>query len=149
MIKSKNIGVIQTWPTIWHNNTWTWCNEVLEIQGQKPVKWVDKYHRNKNIAPQIIQTHEYNQSHSNKKICVSLFKREEELTGIIPLTCYDTYCYNISDFTDLSNFTEPSIAFSNILPTFTTRLSKTKGFSLLLLVLKSLKPSLNLLSLCF
>lgn len=59
---------------------------------------VDKYHRNKNIAPQLIQTHEYNQSHSNKKISVSLFKREEELTGIIPLTCYDTYCYNISDF---------------------------------------------------
>jgi hypothetical protein len=64
---------------------------------------VDKYHRNKNIAPQIIQTHEYNQSHSNKKISVSLFKREEELTGIIPLTCYDTYCYNISDFINISS----------------------------------------------
>ena len=63
---------------------------------------VDKYHRKKNIAPQLIQTHEYNQSHSNKKISVSLFKREEELTGIIPLTCYDTYCYNISDFADSS-----------------------------------------------
>jgi hypothetical protein len=59
---------------------------------------VDKKYRNQNIAPQIIQTHEYNQSHSNKKICVSLFKREEELTGIIPLTCYDTYCYNLNDF---------------------------------------------------
>lgn len=59
---------------------------------------VDKRHRNKNIAPQIIQTHEYNQSHMNKKISVSLFKREEELTGIIPLTCYDTYCYDIFEF---------------------------------------------------
>lgn len=59
---------------------------------------VDKKHRNKNIAPQLIQTHEYNQSHFNKKISVSLFKREEELTGIIPLTCYDTFCYNVSDF---------------------------------------------------
>lgn len=59
---------------------------------------VNKQHRKKNIAPQIIQTHEYNQSHSNKSISISLFKREEELTGIIPLTHYNTYCYNISDF---------------------------------------------------
>lgn len=70
---------------------------------------VDKHHRNKNIAPQIIQTHEYNQSHSNKKISVSLFKREEELTGIIPLTCYDTYCYNISDFINISSLLDLNI----------------------------------------
>ena len=63
---------------------------------------VDKKHRKQNIAPQIIQTHEYNQSHLNKKICVSLFKREEELTGIIPLTCYDTYCYNLNEFIKFS-----------------------------------------------
>ena len=50
MIKSKNIGVIQTWPTIWHNNTWTWCNGILEIQGQKPVKWVDKYQKKGTIT---------------------------------------------------------------------------------------------------
>lgn len=56
---------------------------------------VDKSHRKKNIAPQLIQTHEYNQSHLNRKICVSLFKREEELTGIIPLTVYKTYCFNM------------------------------------------------------
>ena len=91
-------------------------NKIIGIMSSRPLKCiieninfdlyyvdylcVDKYHRNKNIAPQLIQTHEYNQSHSNKKISVSLFKREEELTGIIPLTCYDTYCYNISDFTN-------------------------------------------------
>uniref|UniRef100_A0A6C0KR56 glycylpeptide N-tetradecanoyltransferase n=1 Tax=viral metagenome TaxID=1070528 RepID=A0A6C0KR56_9ZZZZ len=57
---------------------------------------VNKNWRKKNIAPQLIQTHEYNQSHSNKKISVSLFKREEELTGIIPLTVYKTYCYNMN-----------------------------------------------------
>lgn len=89
-------------------------NKIIGIISSRPLKCVikninfdlyyvdylcvDKYHRNRNIAPQIIQTHEYNQSHSNKKISVSLFKREEELTGIIPLTCYDTYCYNIADF---------------------------------------------------
>jgi hypothetical protein len=59
---------------------------------------VDKLHRKKNIAPQLIQTHEYNQSHLNRKICVSLFKREEELTGIIPLTVYKTYCFNMRNW---------------------------------------------------
>jgi len=56
---------------------------------------VNKNWRKKNIAPQLIQTHEYNQSHNNRKISVSLFKREEELTGIIPLTVYKTYCFNM------------------------------------------------------
>jgi len=60
---------------------------------------VDKSYRKKNIAPQLIQTHEYNQSHLNRKICVSLFKREEELTGIIPLTVYKTYCFNMIKWT--------------------------------------------------
>ena len=54
---------------------------------------VNKNWRKKNIAPQLIQTHEYNQSYNNRKISVSLFKREEELTGIIPLTVYKTYCF--------------------------------------------------------
>ena len=58
---------------------------------------VDRFWRKKNIAPQLIQTHEYNQSHNNKKISVSLFKREEELTGIIPLTVYKTYCFPLRE----------------------------------------------------
>jgi hypothetical protein len=56
---------------------------------------VHKMWRKQNIAQQLIQTHEYNQSHANKKIAVSLFKREEELTGIVPLTIYKTYCFPI------------------------------------------------------
>jgi hypothetical protein len=59
---------------------------------------VHKSWRKKNIAPQLIQTHEYNQSHNNRKICVSLFKREEELTGIIPLTVYKTYCFSMMNW---------------------------------------------------
>jgi hypothetical protein len=58
---------------------------------------VNKDWRKKNIAPQLIQTHEYNQSYNNKNICVSLFKREEELTGIIPLTIYKTYCFSLKN----------------------------------------------------
>jgi hypothetical protein len=59
---------------------------------------VERSQRKKNIAPQLIQTHEYNQSHLNRNICVSLFKREEELTGIIPLTVYKTYCFNMRNW---------------------------------------------------
>jgi hypothetical protein len=54
---------------------------------------VNRNKRKQNIAPQLIQTHEYNHSHQNRNISVSLFKREEELTGIIPLTVYKTYCF--------------------------------------------------------
>ena len=54
---------------------------------------VDQGYRKKGVAPQMIQTHEYNQRHSNKNILVSLFKREDDLTGIIPLCAYDSYGY--------------------------------------------------------
>jgi len=64
---------------------------------------VNKLWRKKNIAPQLIQTHEYNQSHINRKICVSLFKREEELTGIIPLTVYKTVCFNMRNWRQPDN----------------------------------------------
>jgi hypothetical protein len=56
---------------------------------------VDKMYRKKGIAPQIIQTHEYNQRHLNKNIIVSLFKREDELTGIVPLCVYSTYGFSV------------------------------------------------------
>ena len=55
---------------------------------------IEKSSRKKGIAQQLIQTHEYNQSHNNKKIVVSLFKREEELTGIVPLVAYNTYAFS-------------------------------------------------------
>jgi GNAT superfamily N-acetyltransferase len=57
---------------------------------------VDKMYRKKGIAPQIIQTHHYNQRHLNKKIVVNLFKREDELTGIIPLCVYSTYGFSMN-----------------------------------------------------
>jgi len=60
---------------------------------------VKKGKRKKGIAPQIIQTHHYNQSHLNKKISVSLFKREGELTGIVPICVYDTYGFPVLSWT--------------------------------------------------
>jgi GNAT superfamily N-acetyltransferase len=56
---------------------------------------VDKSYRKAGIAPQIIQTHEYNQRILNNKIVVSLFKREGELTGIVPLCVYSTYGFEM------------------------------------------------------
>ena len=60
---------------------------------------VDKLFRKKGIATQIIQTHHYNQSHLNKNINVSLFKREDELTGIVPLCVYSTYGFSFDKWT--------------------------------------------------
>lgn len=60
---------------------------------------VDQLHRKKGIAPQLIQTHHYNQRHLNKNILVSLFKREDELTGIVPLCVYKTYGFSVEKWT--------------------------------------------------
>lgn len=57
---------------------------------------VDKSKRKQNIAPQLIQTHHYNQRLLNKNIVVSLFKREGEVTGIVPLCIYKTYCFDMT-----------------------------------------------------
>jgi len=60
---------------------------------------VDKSYRKKGIAPQMIQTHNYNQRHINKKISVCIFKREEELTGIVPICVYSTYGFPVTTWT--------------------------------------------------
>ena len=60
---------------------------------------VDKTHRKKGISPQIIQTHHYNQRYNNKNIVVSLFKREDELTGIVPVCAYTTYGFPVTKWT--------------------------------------------------
>lgn len=56
---------------------------------------VHKNHRKEGIAPEIIQTHEYRQCHENNQSQISLFKREGELLGIVPLTKYNTYQFDI------------------------------------------------------
>jgi len=56
---------------------------------------VKKTHRKKGTAAQIIQTHHYNQRRANPKIHVSLFKKEGQLTGIVPLCKYMTYGFSM------------------------------------------------------
>ena len=68
---------------------------------------VDSHHRKKGIAPQLIQTHHYNQRHLNKNIVVSLFKREDELTGIIPLCVYSTYGFRVTTWTKPHELSAP------------------------------------------
>jgi len=57
---------------------------------------VDKLKRKSGVAPQMIQTHHYNQRHMNRNIHVSLFKREGELTGIVPICLYKTYAFSMA-----------------------------------------------------
>jgi GNAT superfamily N-acetyltransferase len=65
---------------------------------------VHRDYRNKGIAPELIQTHEYNQRYSNKKIHVCLFKREGKLTGIVPLCVYNTYGFSVKSWNRPPNF---------------------------------------------
>ena len=59
---------------------------------------VDKTQRKKNIAPQLIQTHVYNKRRDNASdVKVCLFKREGELTNIVPLCVFNTYGYIINN----------------------------------------------------
>lgn len=56
---------------------------------------VDKEHRKSGIAPEIIQTHIYNSRNKNNNISVQLFKRDADLTGIVPITIYYNYVFDI------------------------------------------------------
>ena len=64
---------------------------------------VDPAFRKRGIAPQMIQTHEFKQRHENHKIQISLFKREGDLTGIMPLTIYKTVAF------DMQKWLEPAL----------------------------------------
>jgi len=75
----------------------------LKLKQTLPVYYVDyltidKQFRKKGYAEKIIQTHEYVQRHDNKKIQVSLFKREGDITGIVPLVIYKTYGFDMKNW---------------------------------------------------
>jgi hypothetical protein len=56
---------------------------------------IKREYRKMGYSEMMIQTHEYfNRTHT-KNIQVHLFKREGELTGIVPLVKYNTYLYEI------------------------------------------------------
>lgn len=57
---------------------------------------IHREHRKKGIAPQQIQTHYYHQRRGNPSIHINIFKREGELTGIVPLCVYPTHMFQIN-----------------------------------------------------
>jgi hypothetical protein len=67
---------------------------------------VDKIHRKNGIVSQLIQTHEYNQRHLNKKSVVSILKREGEekwLAGVVPFCRYTNFGFPVDRWTKPSN----------------------------------------------
>jgi hypothetical protein len=64
----------------------------------------DEYNR-QGIGSELIYTHEYEKRHHKNKdnkgqnqirIQISIFKREKEMPGIVPLTKYNTYIFNMA-----------------------------------------------------
>ena len=90
----KLVGVISSRPvhvSIWKNG----------VKNTMDAYYVDhlcvhRDYRKKGVAPQLIQTHHYHQRHINKNIAVSIFKREGDLTGIVPLCAYQTYGFSVN-----------------------------------------------------
>ena len=74
---------------------------------------VDKTKRKQGVAPQLIQTHEYNQRRQNKSVSTCLFKREGNLTLIVPLVIYITYGFDIQGW-KINNSLHPSIRLVRI-----------------------------------
>jgi len=76
----------------------------VSFSGKSPllVNYIDnltvrKNARKQGIAPQLIQTHHYNIRNMEKNVNICLFKREGDMTAIVPLTTYNTIGYAISD----------------------------------------------------
>ena len=67
---------------------------------------VHKNYRKKNIAAQIIQTHEFNQRSNNSKIAISLFKREGTVQGIVPVCCYTNSVFDLKDWNIIPIYSE-------------------------------------------
>ena len=68
-----------------------------------PVYYVDNLcvkpgYRKKGIPPQMIQTFYYNISRTNPKVNAYMFKREGNLTAIVPLVHYETHSLDITHF---------------------------------------------------
>ena len=63
-----------------------------------PVYYVDNLcvhpdHRRKGIAPKLIQTHHYDTRYNTPQVKVHLFKREGDMTAIVPLVAYFTHMH--------------------------------------------------------
>jgi GNAT superfamily N-acetyltransferase len=101
IMDTKIVGVMTTRPV--NIKIYNGDKDAIFIAYYVDYLCVHKFWRKKGIAPQIIQTHEYNQRYLNKNIVVSLFKRENILTGIVPLCVYSTYGFPVYTWTKPPN----------------------------------------------
>jgi len=77
-------------------------NLTIKNLTKLPVYYIDflcvsKNKRKNGLASNLIQTHEYNQRHSNQKVNVCLFKKEGDLVGIVPLVIFNNCLFDISN----------------------------------------------------
>lgn len=107
--RKKMVGIMTTRPlhiTIFYNKSVLATFDVYYVD----YLCVDKTRRKKGVAPQLIQTHDYHQRRANSKIPVSLFKRENELTGIVPLCVYKTLTFDMKKWNKPMNFLNGEIS---------------------------------------
>jgi hypothetical protein len=55
-------------------------------------------YRKKGLPPQMIQTFYYNVARTNPKVQAYMFKREGQLTAIVPLVYFSTYGFDLTHF---------------------------------------------------
>lgn len=70
---------------------------------------VHPLHRKKGIAPKLIQTQYYQLRRLNKNINTFLFKREGEMTAIVPLVAYESLVYSTDAIVASNNINTSSI----------------------------------------
>ena len=76
---------------------------------------IKKEFRKLGYSEIMIQSHEYSNRMKTKDIQVHLFKREGDITGIVPVVKYNTYLYDLDSYFD--SFT-PSTFLYNVKNTF-------------------------------
>ena len=76
----------------------------LTFCGKEPmiINYIDNLNvrtdrRKEGIAPILIQTHHYHIRHINNAANVSMFKRESDMTAIVPLTVYSTKEFDVGN----------------------------------------------------
>ena len=95
---NKAIGILTSKPIYLLINNRSKINATLEAYYIDYL-CIDKLYRKKGISYQLMQTHEYNQRHINKKRIVSVFKREIECKGVVPLCKIFGYGFKVEKWT--------------------------------------------------
>lgn len=105
-VTKKLIGSITSRPLTFYGNT-----EMIVYYVD--YLCVDKDERGKKIAPQLIQTHEYNQSH-NSKTQVSIFRREGNVPLLVPFVKFKCTIFSMVYWKETKSHKIVSVCQNNI-----------------------------------